>query len=250
MPGQCPDSNCPKNQKCVSKTTFDCECKSGFVLNSTNCVDYDECEGDSCNNESECVNTIGSFTCRITKVSTTKKTTTVATTTTTTTAAIKKDTILVLASEVDWGVTWISWKSAVLINAAGTIEDAGCLNIESPTQIEARWACSITWQDQFYLFGGSSQTTQISQLIGYKLQRVGTLDFAFLGGACSIVDDEIFLCFGYPDDSPHCTRCTKATSPLQFSTQNTGDTYSEVTRANEMHCLIRTPSSKGKLSPN
>ena len=69
LPGQCPDSTCPKNQKCVSETTFDCECKNGFVLNLTDCVDYDECEENRCNDESECVNTAGSFTC--TKLQTT-----------------------------------------------------------------------------------------------------------------------------------------------------------------------------------
>ena len=38
-------TNCPKNQRCVSENSVDCECKPGFSFkNSSVCVDIDECE--------------------------------------------------------------------------------------------------------------------------------------------------------------------------------------------------------------
>ena len=42
LPGRCPDSNCPENQKCVSATTIDCKCKEGFRFNSSSlCSDIE-----------------------------------------------------------------------------------------------------------------------------------------------------------------------------------------------------------------
>ena len=63
--GQCQDTFCPDNQKCVSARTEECECKEGFGFNSdSSCVDINECEMTVCSNEEECANTVGSYTCR------------------------------------------------------------------------------------------------------------------------------------------------------------------------------------------
>ena len=67
FPGQCPDSNCPENQKCVSDTTVDCECKEGFQFNSSaTCSDVDECGEipEKCDDLEKCLNTVGSFICQ------------------------------------------------------------------------------------------------------------------------------------------------------------------------------------------
>ena len=69
--GECVESNCPKNQQCVSPTTLTCECKKGFSYNDASvCVDIDECATEVCqelteteNTDTFCLNTIGSFTC-------------------------------------------------------------------------------------------------------------------------------------------------------------------------------------------
>ena len=64
FPGRCPEANCPKNQKCISPTTIDCDCKNGFRLTNFNdCVDFDECEEMECDDRSECLNTLGSYIC-------------------------------------------------------------------------------------------------------------------------------------------------------------------------------------------
>ena len=64
-PGQCPESNCPVNQKCVSPTTTNCECREGFQFdNSSVCVDIDECAEIKCTDRTDCLNTIGSYICQ------------------------------------------------------------------------------------------------------------------------------------------------------------------------------------------
>ena len=65
--GQCDDQRCPPDQKCVSPTTNECECKEGFSMNTQLeiCEDVDECLLDhDCGKNSTCVNIKGSFTCR------------------------------------------------------------------------------------------------------------------------------------------------------------------------------------------
>ena len=72
---------------------------------------------------------------------------------------------------------------------------------------EAYCSCSISWQNQFFVFGGSSQRRQISKLIGCELTRVGTLDFDhYRGGCANVADNQLYLCFniGTSTDSKNC----------------------------------------------
>ena len=65
FPGRCPEANCPTNQKCVSPTAIDCECKKGFRLDAfSDCLDIDECVETKCYDQAECLNTIGSYICK------------------------------------------------------------------------------------------------------------------------------------------------------------------------------------------
>lgn len=64
--GKCSDDACPAtNQRCISATTTECECKVGWVANDKDaCEDIDEClSSNSCDVNSECVNTDGSYKC-------------------------------------------------------------------------------------------------------------------------------------------------------------------------------------------
>ena len=45
------------------------------------------------------------------------------------------------------------------------------------------------------IFGGHNEERQISRLKGYKLKRIGSLDFEHMFGACSVMNEEIYLCF-------------------------------------------------------
>ena len=63
--GQCNDAVCPENAECISPTTPNCKCKSGFsVNNSTDCVDINECLAvNDCGENATCGNSIGSYSC-------------------------------------------------------------------------------------------------------------------------------------------------------------------------------------------
>ena len=68
--GQCDDRSCPDNQKCISPTTNECECREGFSPgeNADFCNDIDEClpgrmAGYICDDSSTCHNSEGSYTC-------------------------------------------------------------------------------------------------------------------------------------------------------------------------------------------
>ena len=64
--GQCQDSICAENKKCLSLNTFDCVCKAGFVdgFNDT-CIDIDEClpHANTCHDQADCINSPGSYSC-------------------------------------------------------------------------------------------------------------------------------------------------------------------------------------------
>ena len=63
--GQCSDDNCPENEKCVSPSTFDCECENGFSRDDIeNCVDINECTFENdCHSSAKCTNIVGSYNC-------------------------------------------------------------------------------------------------------------------------------------------------------------------------------------------
>ena len=62
--GDCDDRMCPWNQKCVSPTTTECECREGFRSFQEFCQDINECLQDhDCGNNATCVNFDGDYNC-------------------------------------------------------------------------------------------------------------------------------------------------------------------------------------------
>ena len=50
---------------------------------------------------------------------------------------------------------------------------------------ESHYSCSLTWENEMYMFGGKNQMRQISKLSGCGLTTEGTLSFNFNFGACA-----------------------------------------------------------------
>ena len=138
----------------------------------------------------------------------------------------KNETILVLSSNQ-------GWKPAMLVNLAGGQEELTCFERDDTT--EAYKSCSINWQNQLFIFGGSSEKRQISQLSGYKLKRIGDLLFDLDKGACGVMGNKLFLCFSYDDGR----RCRRSNSPFEQ--------FSEVALSAYWHRNIQATCSDSKL---
>ena len=78
---------------------------------------------------------------------------------------------------------------------------------------EVSHSCSLTWRDQFFIFGGRADRRQISILSNCQLERIGSLSFEHHYGGCGNVDDrEIYLCFNRA--SADQKRCRYGVDPL------------------------------------
>ena len=157
-----------------------CPCQSGCPTGCP-CDDY------------ECVETT-------TVLSTT---TTAATTTTTTKAPSPATEVLILN-------TWKSVNVPIITNVEGR-EDRNFFFLYGE-ETEVKYSCSMTWKNEFYVFGGFSRMRHISKLIGCELKSTDRLAFDHFYGACANVGDEkLYLCFN--DKSSDTKKCRVATSP-------------------------------------
>ena len=126
----------------------------------------------------------------------------------------------------------------MLINSEGEQKELSCFERDDNT--EAYFSCSINWKNQLHVFGGGSERRQISRLNGYRLTRIGNLDFDHQLGACSVMANQfIFLCFNSYNSTDY-KRCRRSTGPL--------DTFSEIALANHTHQDTKTSCSESKSS--
>ena len=101
---------------------------------------------------------------------------------------------------------------------------------------EAYGSCGLTFQNQFYMFGGNSKRTQISQIVNCELKRIGQLPFTFEYGACTnVANQKFYLCFDWND----YRQCYEASSP-------TG-TFKAISKSGNDHRYTRIASSDGKI---
>ena len=78
-------------------------------------------------------------------------------------------------------------------------------------------SCALAYKNEFFVFGGTSayggDKRQISKISGCRLERIGTLAFDLLMGACTGVQDtRIYLCFDYTYGD--FKKCRFAENPL------------------------------------
>lgn len=130
--------------------------------------------------------------------------------------------------------SWNGWKPAVLADSG---QNLGCFERDAET--EAFWSCSISWENQMYIYGGHSERRQISRLEKLKLKRVGHLLFDHQNGACSAMgNDYIFLCFSFTDNDEN--KCRQAESPR--------GQFTEIPLATRNHLWAPTAASDSKLN--
>ena len=97
----------------------------------------------------------------------------------------------------------------VVLNAKG--ESYRPFNFELGNAVSAAYSCSLTWRNNYYMFGGSGgQDKQISKLVDCKMTRMGSLSFPFNYGGCANMNNRrLFLCF----DESHANDCYFADEP-------------------------------------
>ena len=158
--------------------------------------------------------------------STTRSTT--RSTTTTTTAVAQNKTILVLNS-------LNGWQPALLVDSNGRQDQLGCFSHDETA--EAKFACSVSWQNEFYIFGGLSNRRQISKLVRYNLKVIGSLPFDhYLATCTNMANRKLFLCFN--SASSDYKKCRWTNEPLGIFYQATLSSYD--------HDRARISSSQGK----
>ena len=89
--------------------------------------------------------------------------------------------------------TSLSSTVPVLTNATGR-EDKD-FNFEIDEEAEVRSSCSLTWQNELYVFGGGSKKTQISKVQSCRLAPIGQLAFNHNGDCVNVAGKAVVLCF-------------------------------------------------------
>ena len=147
-----------------------------------------------------------------------------------TTPSSERKTVLVLNTNG-------GWKAPVLVDAEGRQDGNIVMLFGKDTEVHA--SCSLSWRNQFFVFGGWSQKRQISQLVGCELSRVGTLDFDHSYGGCTnVADDQLYLCFNI-GDSVDYKKCRVASDPM--------GNFTEVSQSAFEHRVTRVASSNSKF---
>lgn len=147
-----------------------------------------------------------------------------------TTPSGERKTVLVLN-------TYQGWKAPVLVDAEGRQDGNIVMLFGKDTEVYL--SCSLSWRNQFFVFGGYNQKRQISQLVGCELSRVGTLDFDhYRGGCTNVADDQLYLCFNAVDSNDY-KKCRVASNPM--------GNFTEVSKSAFEHAYTRIASSNSKF---
>ena len=129
------------------------------------------------------------------------------------------------------------WKAPMLVDASGRHDSNIFMVFDEDTEVYD--SSSITWRNQFFVFGGTFKRRQISKLSGFKLTLVGTLAFDHSYAGCSTVDDDrIYLCFNVHNGGDK-RKCRSAAEPLGEFTEIPLSTYP--------HFLTRIACSSSKF---
>ena len=127
----------------------------------------------------------------------------------------------------------------IITNAEGKVEYADKdFSFSFGEGTQAHYSCSITWRNQFFVFGGTADRKQISILNGCQLERIGSLAFdQYYGGCANVGDEAIYLCFNQePADNKKC----------RFGVDPLGD-FREVEESFYPHRETKIGASNGNL---
>ena len=144
--------------------------------------------------------------------------------------------LLFLSSKVMILSTYKAASVPVLTNAAA-LEDKD-FGFEIDEEAEVYGSCSLTWENELYVFGGTLKRTQISKVTSCRLEPVGQLAFNHKSGDCvNVARDKIVLCFN--DEKNDRKKCRRASSPTGI--------FSEMMPSQYTHSNIRIATNDGEF---
>ena len=108
--------------------------------------------------------------------------------------------------------TWVSSSVPVITNAAGDVDRDFHFSIDGNAKVFQ--TCSLTWQNEQYIFGGSRDyKQQILKVNSCKLELVGALSFDHIEGGCvNVANNQIYMCFN--NHIGDYRQCRVGSSPL------------------------------------
>ena len=92
----------------------------------------------------------------------------------------------------------------VLTNAAARNDKNFYFSIGEEAQVQ--FSCSLTWENELYVFGGNTKKRQISKVTSAcRLEQIGQLTFDhFFGDCVNVANNKIVLCFNYDNGWKKC----------------------------------------------
>ena len=153
--------------------------------------------------------------------------------------------------------TWKAKNVPVLTSAAGR-EDKD-FNFEIDEEAEVYQSCSLTWENEFYVFGGKSMKKQISKVSSCRLEPIGQLAFDHYYGDCvNVANNKVVLCFNVASgDYKKCRNASSPTgafsemAPSQYDHKHTriATDNGEFIKLSNKNYLLMTLSLQNLLSP-
>ena len=95
-----------------------------------------------------------------------------------------------------------------------------CPGFTIADDVEVDRSCAVTYQDQFFVYGGDTHRRQIAKVTNKSLRNVGSLPFDFRLGGCSSTTNNIILCFHYFGDYRTCYQTTNPTGQFKQTTKS------------------------------
>ena len=81
-----------------------------------------------------------------------------------------------------------------------------CFEFDDGTQVHR--SSSVTWRNNFFIFGSELYPKQISKVIGYKLTLIGQLSFNHEYGSASVMGEGVVLIY-FSFSMEHCMKTMK-----------------------------------------
>ena len=128
----------------------------------------------------------------------------------------------------------------IITDLSGKNEVSTYFQIEDGIEIDL--SCGVTFENQFFVYGGKEKNRQIARVEDCSLKKIGELPqyFGMAGGGCTVAKGHVYLCFG---GKSNVRACVKTTNPSDTSTSS----FISIASSHYTHGLTRVAASDCKF---